>query len=260
MLLKDKVAVIYGAGGAIGGAVAQTFARKGAKLYLSGRRLETVGSVAREISSHGGVADAARVDAFDEAAVEAHIAYMVEKAGRIDVSFNAITAVPQPGTQGISIAELPVDSFLAPINLYMRSQFLTARAAANRMSKAGSGAILMNTPEPARLGVARVGGMGPAWAAMEALSRNLSAGIRAERRPLGRHALYRHAGDTDDRHRLRPARQGAGDHAAAVPGLRRRPDAPQALHVGSRSGRVRSLPRFRQGQRDDRHRRQSHRA
>jgi NAD(P)-dependent dehydrogenase (short-subunit alcohol dehydrogenase family) len=64
---------------------------------------------------------------------------------------------------------------LAPINLYMRSQFLTARAAVNRMSKAGSGAILMNTPEPARLGVARVGGMGPAWAAMEALSRNLSA-------------------------------------------------------------------------------------
>jgi NADP-dependent 3-hydroxy acid dehydrogenase YdfG len=97
MLLKDNVAVIHGAGGAIGGAVAQTFARKGAKVYLSGRRLETVGSVAREISSHGGVADAARVDALDEAPVEAHIAYMVEKAGRIDVSFNAITAVPQRG-------------------------------------------------------------------------------------------------------------------------------------------------------------------
>jgi enoyl-[acyl-carrier-protein] reductase (NADH) len=44
--------------------------------------------------------------------------------------------------------------------------------------------ILMHTPEPARLGAPLVGGMGPAWAAMEALNRNLSAefashGIRA---------------------------------------------------------------------------------
>ncbi|WP_179213728.1 SDR family NAD(P)-dependent oxidoreductase [Rhizobium sullae] len=175
MLLKDKVAVIYGAGGAIGGAVGGRFAREGAKVYLTGRRLETVRAVADKISSHGGFADAALVDALDEAAVEAHIASVAEKAGRIDISFNAITAVPQPGTQGIPIAELPVDSFLAPINLYMRSQFLTARAAARRMSKAGSGVILMNTPEPARIGAALVGGMGPAWAAMEALSRNLSA-------------------------------------------------------------------------------------
>jgi enoyl-[acyl-carrier-protein] reductase (NADH) len=47
-----------------------------------------------------------------------------------------------------------------------------------------SGVILMHTPSPARLGTPLVGGMGPAWAAMEALNRNLSAefavhGIRA---------------------------------------------------------------------------------
>ncbi len=104
--------------------------------------------------------------------------------GGLDVSFNGITAVPQPGTQGIPIAELPVDSFIAPITLYLRSHFLTARSAARRMAEQGSGVLLMNTPEPARLGLARVGGMGPAWAAMEALNRNLSAefgasGVRA---------------------------------------------------------------------------------
>jgi NAD(P)-dependent dehydrogenase (short-subunit alcohol dehydrogenase family) len=175
MLLKDKVAVIYGAGGTIGSAVARTFAHEGAKVYLTGRRLETVSPVAREISAHGGVADAAQVDALDEAVVEVHIASVAEKAGRIDISFNAVTPLPQPGTQGIPIAELPVDSFVAPINLYMRTQFLTARAAARRMAKAGAGVILMNTPEPARIGAGLVGGMGPAWAAMEALSRNLSA-------------------------------------------------------------------------------------
>jgi NAD(P)-dependent dehydrogenase (short-subunit alcohol dehydrogenase family) len=175
MLLKDKVAVIYGAGGAVGSAVAGRFAREGAKVYLTGRRPEPVRAMADKIASHGGFADAAQVDALDEAAVEAHIASVVESAGKVDISFNAVTPVPQPGTQGIPIAELSVDSFLAPINLYMRTQFLTTRAAARRMAKAGSGVILMNTPEPARLGAAHVGGMGPAWAAMEALSRNLSA-------------------------------------------------------------------------------------
>lgn len=175
MLLKDKVAVVYGAGGAIGSAVAKRFAREGAKVYLTGRRLEPLTALADLITSHGGAADAAQVDALDEAAVEAHIVSVVERAGRVDVSFNAVTPVPQPGTQGIPIADLSVESFLAPITLYSRTQFLTSRAAARRMAKAGSGVILMNTPEPARIGAAHVGGMGPAWAAMEALSRNLSA-------------------------------------------------------------------------------------
>jgi NAD(P)-dependent dehydrogenase (short-subunit alcohol dehydrogenase family) len=175
MLLKDKVAVIYGAGGAIGSAVAGRLAREGAKVYLTGRRLEPVQAVADLIASHGGAAEAAVVDALNEGDVEGHIASVIEKAGKVDISFNAITAVPQPGTQGIPIAELPVENFLAPINLYLRSHFITARTAAKRMAAAGTGVILMNTPEPARIGAALVGGMGPAWAAMEALSRNLSA-------------------------------------------------------------------------------------
>jgi 3-oxoacyl-[acyl-carrier protein] reductase len=42
MLLEDKNAVVYGAGGAIGGAVAQAFAREGAKVFLTGRTLAKV--------------------------------------------------------------------------------------------------------------------------------------------------------------------------------------------------------------------------
>jgi NAD(P)-dependent dehydrogenase (short-subunit alcohol dehydrogenase family) len=178
MLLEDKVAVIYGAGGAVGRAVALAFAANGAKLYLSGRNKASVEETARLIGK-AGVAVAV-VDALDEAAIEGHADQVVRQAGRLDISFNAITAVPQPGTQGIPIALLPVDSFLAPITLYLRSHFLTARAAARRMAEAGTGVILMHTPEPARLGAPLVGGMGPAWAAMEALSRNLSAEFAAK--------------------------------------------------------------------------------
>lgn len=175
MLLKDKVAVIYGAGGAVGRAVARAYARSGAKLFLTGRGAGSLEETSRLIRQDGTDADVATLDALDENAIERHADAAMRSAGRIDISFNAITPVPQPGTQGIPIAALPVDSFIAPINLYLRSQFLTARAAARRMSEAGSGLILMHTPEPARLGAPLVGGMGPAWAAMEALSRNLSA-------------------------------------------------------------------------------------
>ena len=69
-MLQDKVAVIYGAGGAIGGAVARTFASEGAKVFLTGRLRAPVEAVAEDIVSAGGFAAAAEVDALDEQAVD----------------------------------------------------------------------------------------------------------------------------------------------------------------------------------------------
>ena len=70
MLLEDKNAVIYGAGGSIGRAVARAFAREGAKVYLAGRTLESLEEVAQEIRSAGGVAETAQVDALDKQTVD----------------------------------------------------------------------------------------------------------------------------------------------------------------------------------------------
>src|SRR5215475_9441826 len=91
MMLKDKVAVIYGAGGDVGGAVARAFAREGAKLFLSGRTLRKVEAVAADVGGHGGAAEAAQIDALDEQAVEQYVGAVAEKAGAIDISFNAIS-------------------------------------------------------------------------------------------------------------------------------------------------------------------------
>lgn len=175
MLLENKVAVIYGAGGAVGSAVAKAFAREGARVFLTGRNLSKVDAVTREIVAASGRAEGAQVDALDEKAIDEHLSSVIKDVGKIDISFNAITPVPQPGVQGVPIEKLSVESFSAPITLYLRSHFLTARAASRHMAENGSGVILMHTPEPARLGAALVGGMGPAWAAMEAFNRNLSA-------------------------------------------------------------------------------------
>jgi NAD(P)-dependent dehydrogenase (short-subunit alcohol dehydrogenase family) len=175
MLLEDKTAVIYGAGGAIGGAVARAFAREGARLFLTGRDLAKVDAVATEIVAAGGVVETARVDALDAKAVEEHI----EGVGGVDISFNAIG--PGPARDRIPLTELPADAFVRPIAFYTSSNFITATAAARHMT--GQGVILTLTAVPGRLPARLIGGAAPAWAAVEAFSRSLAlevgaAGIR----------------------------------------------------------------------------------
>jgi NAD(P)-dependent dehydrogenase (short-subunit alcohol dehydrogenase family) len=174
MQLEGINAVVYGAGGAVGAAVARAFANEGAKVFLTGRTRATVDDVAARISADGGSAETDRVDALDEAAVEEHLARLVESVGRIDVSFNAI-GLPQKGIQGVPLTELSVRSFMLPVETYVRAHFITARAAARYMVPQGAGVILMHTPEPGRLGAPLIGGMGAAWAAMEGFNRCLSA-------------------------------------------------------------------------------------
>lgn len=66
MLLEGKCAVVYGAGGAIGAAVAKSFAAEGAHVALVGRSVERLDAVIAEIVRHGGRAEVAAVDAHDE--------------------------------------------------------------------------------------------------------------------------------------------------------------------------------------------------
>lgn len=174
MLLEDKVAVIYGAGGAIGGAVASAFAREGAKLFLTGRQRATVEAVAKDIVAAGGSAEAAEVDVLDEQAVDKHLQSVIDKAGRVDISFNAV-GIPNAKILGVPLVELDVEHFSLPITTYATSYFLTARLAARRMVPKGAGVIMTVTALHSRTGIPLVGGYGPAQAAKEALTRDLSA-------------------------------------------------------------------------------------
>jgi NAD(P)-dependent dehydrogenase (short-subunit alcohol dehydrogenase family) len=173
MLLKNKVAVIYGAGGAIGGAVARAFAQEGAKLFLIGSRRAPLEAVAKDIQSAGGAAEVAEVDALDEKAVDKHLQSVIGKAGRIDISFNAI-GIPMEKIAGPSLAEMDAEMFFLPIAAYTRSYFLTARLAARRMIQNKSGVIMTVTALNSRKGIPGAGGYGPSQAAKEALTRDLS--------------------------------------------------------------------------------------
>lgn len=149
MLLDGKHAVIYGGGGAIGGAVASAFAREGATVHLAGRTLEALERVAEEIRAAGGVAETAEVDALDEAAVDEHADAVAASAGAIDISFNVISTGDVHGTP---LAEMTVDDFARPVVTRVRTQFLTSKAAARHMISRGSGVIIM---------FGGVGGRGP---------------------------------------------------------------------------------------------------
>jgi NAD(P)-dependent dehydrogenase (short-subunit alcohol dehydrogenase family) len=174
MMLKDKVAVIYGAGGAIGRAVARAFAAEGANLFLTGRLRPPVDALAKDIASAGGSAEAAEVDALDEQAVDRHLQAVIDTAGRVDISFNAV-GIPDTKILGVPLVDLDVEQFSLPIATYATSYFLTARMAARRMVANNSGVIMTVTALHSRTGIPLVGGYGPAMAAKEALTRDLSA-------------------------------------------------------------------------------------
>ena len=181
MLLVDKNAVIYGAGGAIGGAVARVFAREGAKVHLAGRTLQSLQEVAEEIRSAGGSVETAQVDAIDETAVDQHADAVAASAGGIDVCFNLISV---GDIQGTPLAEMPLEDFERPVLTAVRTQFLTSRAAARHMISQGSGVILFfggyGDPVPDYY----IGGFQVALNAIESLRRQLASelgphGIRA---------------------------------------------------------------------------------
>ena len=154
--------------------VARAFAGEGAKLFLTGRNLASVEKVAKEIASTGAFAEAAEVDALNEDAIGKHLQSVIEKAGRVDISFNAV-GLRNTTLQGVPLAKLAIDQFLLPIDTYVKSYLLTARQAANRMAENKSGVIMTVTSTPSRIGIPLMGGVAPAMAAVEALTRNLSA-------------------------------------------------------------------------------------
>jgi 3-oxoacyl-[acyl-carrier protein] reductase len=176
MLLDNKNAVIYGGGGAIGGAVARTFAREGARVFLAGRTQTKLDAVARDIAAQGGVAETAVIDALDERAVEKHADAVAAKAGRIDIALNAVGILH---VQGPPLAELSFEDFAHPITAYTRTHYLTARAVSRHMVKQGSGVILTLSTPGSRMSGQGFLGYGVTCGAIETFSRILAGELGA---------------------------------------------------------------------------------
>jgi 3-oxoacyl-[acyl-carrier protein] reductase len=171
-MLKNKNAIIYGAGGSLGSEVAKAFAANGARVFLTGRHIDSIKKVAEQIRSSGGMAETDEVDASDEMAVRNHIDKVVQLAGTVDISFNLT------GTnvvQNLPLVEISVNDFIQPITISMQTRFLTSVAAGKVMMKQKSGVILSLTATPGGIGYPYTGGFAPTCCAIESLSRNLAS-------------------------------------------------------------------------------------
>ena len=244
MLLKNKVAVIYGAGGAIGGAVARAFAREGATLFLTGRLRAPVEAVAQDIVSAGGSAETAEVDALDEQAVDKHLQSMIDKAGRVDISFNAV-GIPNTNIVGVPLVELDVEQFSLPLTVYTTSYFLTARMAARRMIANKSGVIMTVTALHSRIGITLVGRL---WSGAGRQGGTHSRSVRRarpSRHSRGRSAATGYAGDTHDQGSLQASRQGIGNDLGTVARAPRKQNPRTTAHDARGDGEHGGLHGFR---------------
>ena len=169
MLLEGKTAIVYGAGGAIGSAVARAYARHGASVHLAGRTVPGCEEVARRIRQDGGTAHVARVDVLDRAAVGQH-ADAVAAEGGIDVCFNATA---NDDVQGTPLATMPFEDFLRPVTKAVTAHFNIATAVGRQMTRGRRGVILVMAG--GREAIPGLGGSHVAWAALAGLCRQLAA-------------------------------------------------------------------------------------
>jgi NAD(P)-dependent dehydrogenase (short-subunit alcohol dehydrogenase family) len=173
-VLNGKHAVVFGAAGTIGAAVARELAAAGAEVFLSGRTESTVEAVAKHITANGGRAHSAVIDTLDDVAVNRYIGGIAKETGKIDIMLDAAGPLAKEYGNTKMAVDLPIDEFMVPLEVMVKSRFITARAAARQMMKQHSGVIILVTGSPARPHVPGATAIGAAFGAIENLTQNLA--------------------------------------------------------------------------------------
>ncbi|MBV7532114.1 SDR family NAD(P)-dependent oxidoreductase [Chitinophaga sp. sic0106] len=175
-ILKHKVAVVFAASGQVAGAVARSFAQHGARVYVTALNLEAAAALAAEITANGGWAQADRVDALNEAEIDAFLASVVADNDRLDMVFNGIGSYYKDAGSGTPTTIATFEQFLHPLQRIVGSQFLTSRVAAKYMIQTKSqGTLLLFTASMSRSKTPNMAGFASACAAIEGLNRVMAA-------------------------------------------------------------------------------------
>lgn len=174
MLLESKNVLVHAATGHVGSQVALRFAKEGARVWVAGRSAAKLGALQEVIVSAGGRAETIELDALDVGSIDRGTAAVVGAAGRLDAVFNAI-AVGGPSGVIAPAVDMAPDTFLESFRTVVLSQFLTARAAARHMLKAGRGSVVLLTATPARGVAPLMAGHSAGHSAIEGLVKGLAA-------------------------------------------------------------------------------------
>lgn len=178
MALESRTAVVYGAGGRAGGAMARRLAAEGARCFLVGRDPGRLDTVAAGIRTAGGRAETAVVDVLDEAAVNDHADATAERAGRLDI---AVGVVP-PDSPSDPLIDVPVPAFVHTVGTWITAHLLTTRAAARHMVSQEFGLILL-PGRPGPVGTAVAGALRRQWACELGPHGVRVVSLRLDRRP-----------------------------------------------------------------------------
>jgi len=138
MRLKDKVALVTGAGQGIGKEVALLFAREGAKVAVADYNEETASATSSEITGSGGQAMSVKVNVAEAASVQAAVQAVKEwGGGKIDVLVNNAGI-----TKDSQLRKMTEDQWDAVIAVNLKGVWLCGQAVANVMLENGSGSII----------------------------------------------------------------------------------------------------------------------
>ena len=174
--LAGKVAVVTGATGVLGGAIAAGLAHAGARVAILGRRAARAEEVAAAIREFGGEAVAAPADVLDPAGLEDVRQSLLARFGQIDILVNAAGG----NTPAATVTESSAFFDLAPaalrevLELNLMGTVLPCQVFGRAMAQQRSGAIVNISSMAARRALSRVGAYGAAKAAVENLTRWLA--------------------------------------------------------------------------------------
>jgi 3-oxoacyl-[acyl-carrier protein] reductase len=137
MILKDRVAIVTGAGQGIGQAIALKLAEKGAQVVASDLSEETAFETARQIEAAGYTSKGVQTDVADPDAVLRLVEITVEEFGRIDVLVNNAGIA-----RSATLLKLSEEAWDEVLEVNLKGVFRTSRAAARQMVAAGYGRII----------------------------------------------------------------------------------------------------------------------
>jgi 3-oxoacyl-[acyl-carrier protein] reductase len=138
--LKDKVAIITGAGRGLGKAFALRFSEEGAKLLLPDISLERAEETVKEITAKGGEAAAIPTDISEEQDTRKMAEEVIKLYGRVDILLN--NAALYYGVERRRWNEWTVEDWDRLFEVNVRGTYLCCKAIGPLMEKAGSGKII----------------------------------------------------------------------------------------------------------------------